>query len=1090
MAIRFGFDMGTNSIGYSVIELDALGNPAELLDMGVRIFSDGRNPKDKQPLALSRRIARGMRRRKDRLLQRKRLLVNQLIRDGLFPTTMEEREQLKVMDPYVLRKDALDRQLTSYELGRALFHIGTRRGFKSNRITDNGDKESSVQAERMKELSGLIEQSGSRTLGEYLYTRQLQNQGTRFRGGEFNGYPSREHYYQEFLAIKKKQMPFYPSADWDRIEHIIFDQRPLKQQEKGKCQFYTEEDRAYLALPSSHRFRIAQEINNLRYNDLYGNTFTLDDAEKDALFSMLDNCKTLSFTKIRSKFPHIEGKFNLEDERRDKLLGNETAYTMRKTEYLGKLWDTLPLETQDTLIDGLLEVDNDDDLLQYLGCFQLTQEQKQALLTWKGSRKVGKLSARFMRDCSEIMLKKHIRYDEAVGEMSLHHSYNPITDLQTELPYYGKVLTGAVAGTHPEATEDDPERKYGKIANPTVHIALNQLRKVTNALIAEYGRPDQIVMELSRDISDSAEARSIHYSEQAKREKENDRIRTELTETLSVIHPKAWDIKKYKLWCELGTDANVRCCPYCGKPIPAYKLFTPEIEIEHILPYSRTLLDSMSNLTVAHRSCNLFKKEQTPYEAFSHSPDGYDWNKIMERAEKLPNHKGDKFLKSAMDKFEQDSGFIARQLNDNRYLSKAARDYLSCICPNNQVWSIRGQNTSFLRARWGLNTLLSNSDDPYFKNRSDHRHHAVDALVIGLTDRSLIQQMAHINKETDATKHEAPPFPFKRSEVEAQVRNIVVSHKIDHGYQGRMYKETATGRRLVKTTISVSELTETQVPMLVENSWKEVFIQAKEKGISFRTRKNQILKKFVEEKQNVAPEVLVYKEVWITRVPLVDLDATDITSHRVFNKKLDARIWERTGDVLHDKKLLRERLLELSKEWNLKRVRYVPKGQVFSQIKSVPNKWYEDDGVCYARIWRVPEKTPKYVGEFISYKQAYDVANGQPRPRPQELHPASKRIMTLYKGDIIRITPKEGTTYLAQIAGYSTTQNKVDIQPIYAAGALGEWKATMNTRNTPNSEIWSKTIVEGHNYISINVLFGNNQIELIKINPIGRIVHD
>lgn len=1090
MAIRFGFDMGTNSIGYSVIELDALGNPAELLDMGVRIFSDGRNPKDKQPLALSRRIARGMRRRKDRLLQRKRLLVNQLIRDGLFPTTMEEREQLKVMDPYVLRKDALDRQLTSYELGRALFHIGTRRGFKSNRITDNGDKESSVQAERMKELSGLIEQSGSRTLGEYLYTRQLQNQGTRFRGGEFNGYPSREHYYQEFLAIKKKQMPFYPSADWDRIEHIIFDQRPLKQQEKGKCQFYTEEDRAYLALPSSHRFRIAQEINNLRYNDLYGNTFTLDDAEKDALFSMLDNCKTLSFTKIRSKFPHIEGKFNLEDERRDKLLGNETAYTMRKTEYLGKLWDTLPLETQDTLIDGLLEVDNDDDLLQYLGCFQLTQEQKQALLTWKGSRKVGKLSARFMGDCSEIMLKKHIRYDEAVGEMSLHHSYNPITDLQTELPYYGKVLTGAVAGTHPEATEDDPERKYGKIANPTVHIALNQLRKVTNALIAEYGRPDQIVMELSRDISDSAEARSIHYSEQAKREKENDRIRTELTETLSVIHPKAWDIKKYKLWCELGTDANVRCCPYCGKPIPAYKLFTPEIEIEHILPYSRTLLDSMSNLTVAHRSCNLFKKEQTPYEAFSHSPDGYDWNKIMERAEKLPNHKGDKFLKSAMDKFEQDSGFIARQLNDNRYLSKAARDYLSCICPNNQVWSIRGQNTSFLRARWGLNTLLSNSDDPYFKNRSDHRHHAVDALVIGLTDRRLIQQMAHINKETDATKHEAPPFPFKRSEVEAQVRNIVVSHKIDHGYQGRMYKETATGRRLVKTTISVSELTETQVPMLVENSWKEVFIQAKEKGISFRTRKNQILKKFVEEKQNVAPEVLVYKEVWITRVPLVDLDATDITSHRVFNKKLDARIWERTGDVLHDKKLLRERLLELSKEWNLKRVRYVPKGQVFSQIKSVPNKWYEDDGVCYARIWRVPEKTPKYVGEFISYKQAYDVANGQPRPRPQELHPASKRIMTLYKGDIIRITPKEGTTYLAQIAGYSTTQNKVDIQPIYAVGALGEWKATMNTRNTPNSEIWSKTIVEGHNYISINVLFGNNQIELVKINPIGRIVHD
>ena len=103
MAIRFGFDMGTNSIGYSVIELDSHGNTTELIDLGVRIFSDGRNPKDKQPLAVGRRIARGMRRRRDRLLQRKRLLVNQLIRDSLFPITQEEREQLKILDPYVLR---------------------------------------------------------------------------------------------------------------------------------------------------------------------------------------------------------------------------------------------------------------------------------------------------------------------------------------------------------------------------------------------------------------------------------------------------------------------------------------------------------------------------------------------------------------------------------------------------------------------------------------------------------------------------------------------------------------------------------------------------------------------------------------------------------------------------------------------------------------------------------------------------------------------------------------------------------------------------------------------------------------------------
>ena len=336
MKIRFGFDMGTNSIGYTVMRLDTNEKPTELIDMGVRIFSDGRNPKDKQPLAVSRRIARGMRRRRDRLLQRKRLLVNQLIRDGLFPTSNEEREKLKIQDPYVLRKEALDRTLEPFELGRALFHIGTRRGFKSNRITDSGDKEGTVQTERIEKLSEYIAESGSRTLGEYLFIRQAQNQGTRFKVGEFDAYPSREHYYQEFLAIKHKQALTYISIDWNKIEHIIFDQRPLKQQERGKCQFYVEEDRAYQALPSAQCFRIAQEINNLRFNDLGGNTFTLDDMEKDTLFSMLDNCKTLSFNRIRMIFPHIESKFNLEDERRSKLLGNETAYIMRKAKYFGK----------------------------------------------------------------------------------------------------------------------------------------------------------------------------------------------------------------------------------------------------------------------------------------------------------------------------------------------------------------------------------------------------------------------------------------------------------------------------------------------------------------------------------------------------------------------------------------------------------------------------------------------------------------------------------------------------------------------------------------------------------------------------------
>ena len=118
---RLGLDVGSNSIGWAAIELDEKRIPIGLIDAGVRVFSDGRNPKDMQSLAVQRRLPRGARRNRDRKLKRRDRFMDALIAHGLMPLEADARKELETLDPWVLRANGLERVLTPHEFGRALF---------------------------------------------------------------------------------------------------------------------------------------------------------------------------------------------------------------------------------------------------------------------------------------------------------------------------------------------------------------------------------------------------------------------------------------------------------------------------------------------------------------------------------------------------------------------------------------------------------------------------------------------------------------------------------------------------------------------------------------------------------------------------------------------------------------------------------------------------------------------------------------------------------------------------------------------------------------------------------------------------------
>ena len=251
---RLGLDLGTNSIGWCALALED-NKPTEIMDLGVRIFHDGREPKSGDSLAVQRRMARGIRRRRDRHNRQKRKVFGFFIEAGLISNS--DRESLKKIDPYKARTQGLECELEPQELTRALYHLVVRRGFKSNRKdARSSDTELTVNLKKIESFNEFLINSQFRTLGEYLYNQKIDGKSVRFRPESSDFYPDRFMYENEFQKIREVQQRYYNTLDWDRLHDLIFFQRPLAKQEKGKCQFYPDKDRAHKALVSSQRFRI------------------------------------------------------------------------------------------------------------------------------------------------------------------------------------------------------------------------------------------------------------------------------------------------------------------------------------------------------------------------------------------------------------------------------------------------------------------------------------------------------------------------------------------------------------------------------------------------------------------------------------------------------------------------------------------------------------------------------------------------------------------------------------------------------------------------------------------------------------------
>lgn len=1032
MRWRLGADLGTNSLGWAVIELDEDDRPIGIVMAGSRIFSDGRDPKSGASLAFDRRAARAMRRRRDRFKQRQAALLKHLTEAGFFPAGEAQRKALEGLDPFELRARALGERLPLSHIGRALFHLNQRRGFKSNRKADRGKNDESGKIRvGVGRLHEAMRDAGAETLGEYLHglraassdpsaiasvrTRLRPESGDGARGDGYDFYPDRQMLEEEFKLIWQRQALHHPQTltpeNEKRFFEIIFYQRPLKEPRIGMCTLTGSEPRLPKAHPLFQRRRLLEEINALRIVHAGANPEPLTLQQRDVLLLKLKDKRVVSFETLRKTLKlDPDARFNKEGENRKDLKGDEVAAELGAKTRFGTRWQHLSGEEQWEVVSRIRAQESDEDEAMLVAWLRethgLSPEQANAVAGARLPEGFGRFGETATKKLIAALKSEVIVYSEAVAKAGLgHHSDRRTGEIFTDkkghtaLPYYGVPLERQIMpGTG--APDDPEEMRVGRLTNPTVHIGLNQLRRLVNALIRRYSPPKQIAIELARELKlDEERKREINA-----RNRQNREAAVKRSEKLGEIGilDKGGNRALLKLWEDLNPD-NVldRRCVYTGKLISIDMLFSGAVEVDHILPFSATLDDSNGNRLLCMREANREKRKRSPFEAFGHRE---DWEEIAARAARLPKEKRWRFEPDAMSRFDAQGGFIARHLVDTQYLSRLARDYLCALYPDSgegsgHVWVSPGRLTEMLRRSWGLNSALPDhnfgggADQP--KNRKDHRHHAIDAIVIGVTDRPLLMKLA---REAGQRGHEAAkriaadlsePWEDFSDRVREVVRSIVVSHRPDHGTAskaglpkgrdataGRLHNETAYG--------------------------------------------------LTGEKDGRGNDLVVHRVLLETLKKTDDIDAV---------RDLDLRAALHDWTFGLDGKDFEARLRAFPKLGPLP-FRNIRRLRVIEPLSVIPirdrsgraYKGYKGDSNYRYDVWEM--KDGKWVAEVVSMFDAH-------RPgwtsNIRKENPTARKALSLHRDDVLAVEPR-GDVELVRIVKFSEKQ--LALAPLHEAGAL------------------------------------------------------
>lgn len=756
---------------------------------------------------------------------------------------------------YAFRDKAIRQQLTLGEVAEALCEI-------NGNLADSSGYLGAI-SDRSKELF-----FNKETVGQYLMRQLNEEPHTRLKNQVFY----RQDYLDEFNRIWETQREHHPTLT-DELKTeirdvIIFYQRRLKSQ-KGLISFCELESKvSYLMIdgkkktktigkrvcpkssPLFQEFKIWQGLNNLTLtNKSIGEKRTLHLEEKEILAKELyikDKLQKTEVLKLLFENPKdLDLNFKeVEGHRTSAALYKSYQQIIELSGYEGFDFSKMKAEKIKEVVTDIFKTlgyntnilnfnsDLDGKLLEQHDSYQLWH----LLYSFEGDNTatgsgnlIQKLTEKFGFAKEHAIIVANTVLQPDYGSLSSKAMRNLLPHLKEGNDYSVACTLAGYNHSKDSLTLADKEKKTYKdkldilpknsLRNPVVEKILNQMINVVNTLIETYGKPDEIRIELARELKKSTQEREDLTKAIAKSTAEHEKYRSILQQDFGLSHVSKNDIIRYKLYLELE-HRNFKTL-YSNTYIAPNKLFSKEFDIEHIIPTSRLFDDSFSNKTLESRSVNLEKANETAYDYIQSKLGETGLSEYLKGVEDL--YKAFKISKTKYTKLKMSGAtipenIIDRELRNTQYIAKKAKAILEDLVKD--VVSTGGSVTSRLREDWqlvdvmqelnwdkydklGLTNVIENREGHKLRRitnwtkRNDHRHHAMDALTIAFTKLSFIQYLNNLNARSDKSKsilgiedkelernaHNKlvfkSPIPLKefRAEAKKHLENTLVSFK-------------------------------------------------------------------------------------------------------------------------------------------------------------------------------------------------------------------------------------------------------------------------------------------------------------------------
>ncbi len=716
-------------------------------------------------------------------------------------------------NPYLLKVEALNRKLNDEELSIILVHYAKKRGYKSNREEGTNDKDAGKVLSAIKENEKIMKENHYETISEmYVKDNKFKNKikngpddykvsvtremyedeinkvldsqikfgliDNKFKEEYLNIWKSQRHYsegpgyYYEYIDGKKEKLrsPYGGNLIERMVGKCIFDDNPRAPKRAPSSEIYVGlskllnlrykvDDKEYISLTKEQIkeiLELSKDKNEIKYS-LISKVIGNDNVKfKNLQLSKKEYIKVIDELKKKLDIPKdkrvdinslTSKEKELYDELYNKALYSKTLFELNGYHELRKVFEKCyGKEEWDNIKDN---IDMLDELARLCTNYKTNDDIKSGIENsviipnkYSDMEFIEKLpnfkdhlmlSTELIKKLIPIMLEGK-RYDEAMEALNYSHS-----DIYGNKTKHDLLL---------------PINSVSTIRNQRVIRSLSQARKVLNAIIKKYGSPKIINIETAKELAKTVKERREIEKYQLERKEENDKTKQLLLELNlfdSTDKITSNDLLKYRLWKE-----QKECCGYSGKKIKIEELFDKNVvQIDHILPYSRTFNDNYLNKTLVFTKENQDKRERTPFEWFGNT-DRWDKYESFINSLAIPLKKKDNYLMRNLD-FDTARAMRDQNLNDTKYISKELASIIKAYLNVEKVNMYSGSLTAKLRARWGFNRLThsyisknyimpNDMKEDIKKDRDNHLHHAMDALVIASITPSLEQKITLYEK--------------------------------------------------------------------------------------------------------------------------------------------------------------------------------------------------------------------------------------------------------------------------------------------------------------------------------------------------------